>query len=597
MALISLSDVFLTYGGHPLFDGIQLQVEPGDRLCLLGRNGEGKSTLLKLMAGQIQEDKGQIARAPGLSVAFLGQDAPVELPGTVMDVVTTLRGGESDNDAHRVACESYMDRLRLDPNAQYATLSGGLRRRALLARELAGGADILLLDEPTNHLDIDTIIWLEELLTGRIRTCVFVTHDRRFATTVSNRIAELDRGRLIAFNAGYQQFLERRESLLEAEAKARELFDKRLAQEEVWIRRGVKARRVRDEGRVKALEKMRVDAKQRRERQGSVKMGVSSSQSSGDLVAEIKDLSFSWGSNTVFKNVYATVMRGDRIGIVGPNGTGKTTLIRLLLGELQPASGSVRLGTKLEVTYFDQLRDQLDPEQSIAWNLAGNDDSVVVNGKQRHVNAYLQDFLFDPARARNPVSILSGGERNRLLLAKLFTKPSNLLVLDEPTNDLDSDTMDLLEDVLLEYTGTILLVSHDRHFLDNVVSNLLVLEGNGELREFVGNWSDLERDRAANVNRNQTTKNAPTTSAERRREREKKLGFKDAKELAELPEKIAALEAEQAKIHAAMAKPDFYKGDSATINTSIERLKTLETEHTTLWERWEKLEALKASLS
>ncbi|NMC74767.1 MAG: ATP-binding cassette domain-containing protein, partial [Geobacteraceae bacterium] len=528
MSLIALHNIQLAFGGPPILDGAGLQIEEGDRLCLLGRNGAGKSTLLKLLAGEIPPDNGEIMRRQNLRVSLVSQESPPDLSGSVFDVVAAGMGDAAEllaehhhvgirlaaeggddllrrlEEIHKALEESggwrkhqeverVLGRLSLDPEADFSSLSGGTKRRALLARALVAAPDILLMDEPTNHLDIDTIVWLEEFLLKEVRTFLFVTHDRAFARRMANRVAELDRGRLFAFACGYDAFMERREALLEAEISRQALFDKKLAQEEAWIRQGIKARRTRNEGRVRALLKMREERSQRRERPGSAAIQLQEAERSGRLVAEVEGVSFAYGGKPVIRDFSTTILRSDRIGIIGPNGSGKTTLLRLLLGELQPQSGEIRLGTRREVLYFDQMRDQLDPDRTVQENVGEGNDTIVINGRPRHVIGYLQDFLFPPERARSPVRILSGGERNRLLLAKLFTKPSNVLVMDEPTNDLDAETLDLLEDLLLEYSGTLLLVSHDRDFLNNVVTSTLSIGPDGRVREYVGGYDDWLR--------------------------------------------------------------------------------------------------------
>ncbi|MHB8709822.1 MAG: ATP-binding cassette domain-containing protein, partial [Desulfuromonadales bacterium] len=473
MALITLRNITLAFGGPPLFDGVNLQIEPGERLCLLGRNGTGKSTLLKLINGDLPADSGEIHRQQGLRAALVSQDVPLELAGTVFDIVAAGMGDAAEllasyhQVAHRLATEGgdfllleleklqhrmdesaawslhqeverILNRLHLDADEEFSALSGGTKRRVLLARALVTAPDILLLDEPTNHLDIDTILWLEEFLLKNIKTLVFVTHDRAFARRLANRVAELDRGRLFAFSCAFEQFVERREALLEAEVTRQALFDKKLAQEEAWIRQGIKARRTRNEGRVRALKKLREEYRQRRERQGTAKLQLQEGERSGALVAEVEGISYAWDGKPLIRDFSTTILRGDRIGIIGPNGSGKTTLLRLLLGELAPQAGRVRLGTRRDVIYFDQLREQLNLQATVQENLGEGSDTVVINGRPRHIIGYLQDFLFSPERARTPVHILSGGERNRLLLAKLFTRPANVLVMDEPTNDLDA---------------------------------------------------------------------------------------------------------------------------------------------------------------
>ena len=628
MALLSLRSICLAFGGPPLFDGINLQIEAGDRLCLLGRNGTGKSTLLKLISGELPPEGGEISRQQGLRVALVSQEVPQGLAGTVFDVVASGMGNASallaeyHQVSHQLAqegseallarletlqhkleesggwhlhqeVERLLNRLQLEADDEFCALSGGTKRRVLLAKALVGEPDILLLDEPTNHLDIDTIVWLEDFLLKNIRTVLFVTHDRAFARRLSNRIAELDRGRMYAFSCGYDEFVERREALLEAEVTRQALFDKKLAQEEVWVRQGIKARRTRNEGRVRALKQLREEQRQRRERMGTVKIQLQEGERSGRMVVEAEAVSFAYDNRPVIAELTTTIMRGDRVGIIGPNGSGKTTLLRLLLGELTPHSGNIKLGSRLEVLYFDQLREQLDLSKSVQENVGEGNDTLVINGKPRHIIGYLQDFLFSPERARSPVSILSGGERNRLLLAKLFTKPSNVLVMDEPTNDLDAETLDLLEDLLLEYSGTLLLVSHDREFLNNVVTSTLVVGADGRVREFVGGYDDWLRQAAAE-NLSTVAGLKPVQDKSRRQaERARKLSFKEERELEGMPELIAALEEEQERLHMTLADPNFYKNAGAEVLTFNVRLEALEAELVQAYRRWEELEALK----
>jgi ATP-binding cassette subfamily F protein uup len=628
VALISLRDITLAFGGPPLFDGITLQVEPGDRLCLMGRNGTGKSTLLKLIAGELAPEGGEIQRQQGLRVALVSQEVPQELGGTVFDIVASGMGNaaallaEYHHVAHQLGLEGgeellgrleelqhaleesggwslnqeverVLKRLDLDSDAEFVALSGGTKRRVLLARALVAMPDILILDEPTNHLDIDTILWLEEFLLRQVKTLIFVTHDRAFARKVANRVAELDRGRLYAFSCGYDEFVERREALLEAEITRQALFDKKLAQEEVWVRQGIKARRTRNEGRVRALKKLREESRQRRERQGTAKIQLQEADRSGVLVAEAEQVSFAYDGRNIISNLSTTIMRGDRIGIIGPNGSGKTTLLRLLLGELEPESGAIRLGTRREVLYFDQMREQLDLQKSVQDNVGEGNDTVTVGGRPRHVIGYLQDFLFSPERARSPVSILSGGERNRLLLAKLFTKPSNVLVMDEPTNDLDAETLDLLEDLLLEYSGTLLLVSHDREFLNNVVSSTLVLSGDGRVEECVGGYDDWLQQKATETTALQPASRASSEKPKPQKGRPRKLSFKEDRELEALPERIAALEAEQEQLHTRLSDPEFYKSAGNEVAAINARLETLEAELVEAYHRWEELEEIR----
>ncbi len=594
MALLTMRDITLAFGGPPLFDGITLQIEPGDRLCLLGRNGTGKSTLLKLIAGELPTEGGELIRSQGLRVALVSQDIPTGIVGSVFEVVAqhphAAVGAEQWQ--HEQQVERVLNRLDLDGEALFETLSGGTKRRVLLARALVSNPDILLLDEPTNHLDIDTILWLEEFLARNITTCLFVTHDRAFARKLANRVAELDRGRIYAFSCGYDSFVERREALLEAEITRMALFDKKLAQEEVWIRQGIKARRTRNEGRVRALKSLREEYRQRRTRQGTATIRLQEADRSGRLVVEAEGVGFSYGERPVIRDFSTSIMRGDKLGIIGSNGSGKTTLLKLLLGELQPQTGTIRQGTKLEILYMDQLREQLDPQKSVAENVGEGNDTLVIGGKSRHIIGYLQDFLFSPERARSPVSILSGGERNRLLLAKLFTRPGNVLVLDEPTNDLDAETLDLLEDLLVEYSGTLLVVSHDRDFLNNVVSSTLSLEPDGTVREAVGGYDDWLREKLAEASPVSAAKPA-AEKGKPQKERPRKLSFKEERELEALPDRIASLEQEQEQIHGTLADPEFYKNAGPEVVTLNARLEELDAELLAAYERWEQLEGLR----
>ena len=596
MALLTLRDITLAFGGPPLFDGVTLQIEAGDRLCLMGRNGSGKSTLLKLIAGLLPPERGELIRQQGLKVALVSQDIPAEISGTVFEVVAQHphAAAESETWQHEQQVERVLNRLQLKGEAEFATLSGGTRRRVLLARALVSNPDILLLDEPTNHLDIETILWLEEFLARQVTTCLFVTHDRAFARRLANRVAELDRGRLYTFSCGYDQFVERREALLEAEIARQALFDKKLAQEEAWVRHGIKARRTRNEGRVRALKELREQSRQRRSRQGTARMQLQEVERSGRLVVEAEGVSFGYksGEKPVIRDLSTTIMRGDKVGIIGPNGSGKSTLLRLLLGELTPRSGTIRQGTNLEVLYMDQLREQLDPQKSVAWNVGEGNDTLIINGKSRHIIGYLQDFLFSAERARSPVSILSGGERNRLLLAKLFTRPGNLLVLDEPTNDLDAETLELLEDLLVEYSGTLLLVSHDREFLNNVVSSTLSIEPDGKVLESVGGYDDWLRQKES-VEASAAPQKQVQEKARPQKERPRKLSYKEERELLTLPERIEELEQEQQQLHDRLADPELYKNAGPEVATINARLEALEAELLAAYERWEELEALR----
>jgi ATP-binding cassette subfamily F protein uup len=592
MALLGLQDLHYTIGGAELFTGVGLQIERGDRLCLVGRNGAGKSTLLGLMAGRLLPDRGEVNRQQGLRIAALDQELPTVAAGTTA-LQTSLQVFPAAHEAteQEQRARRFLSRLDVDAEARFEELSGGNRRRTLLAGSLACEPDLLLLDEPTNHLDIETISWLEEELPRRAGALVFVTHDRRFARVLATRVSEVDRGRLISFACGWDQFLERRDDVLEAERRREAEFAKKLAQEEVWVRRGVKARLKRNEGRVKALIAMRRQWQERRQSLGTAKLTLQEATRSGELVLDAKDLGFSYEERPVIQGFTKAVMRRERVGVIGRNGSGKTTLLKLILGQLTPTSGALTLGTNLQVLYFDQLRAQLDPAKSVAENVGGGYDTVEVGGKHEHLLGYLDRFLFTPERSRVPVSILSGGERNRLLLAKLFTRPGNLLILDEPTNDLDAETLDLLEELLTEFSGTLFLVSHDREFLDNVVTSTWYLAGDGTVEETPGGWSDWaarhDRERAG------TAKESKEASArtETAPSRPKKRSFKDERELEVLPGRIEALELEKASLHSTMADPNFYRDAGTRVKETSERLVALDQELEAAYARWADLES------
>jgi len=585
MALISLRNISLAFGGPPLLDDISLQIEKGERICLLGRNGSGKSTLLKLIAGELPSDAGIIDRQQGLRVARLAQDVPRELVGTVHDIIAAGLGDRLDRQQN---IAQVISRLKLDPNNDVKSLSGGMLRRLMLARALVVEPDILLLDEPTNHLDIDSITWMEEFLLRAKTTLVFVTHDRSFLRRLANRIVEIDRGRLYDFAGDYETFLLHKAEHLHAENQEWQRFDKKLAEEEVWIRKGIKARRTRNEGRARALMKMREERRQRRDRPGTSKINLLDAQKSGRLVAEVDHVSFAYGDRAIIRDFSTAVMRGDRVGIIGPNGAGKSTLLKLLLGQLAPQTGTVKLGTNLEIVYFDQLREQLDADRTVQQNLAGDQDTVLIGDTPRHVIGYLQDFLFTPDRARTPVRILSGGERNRLLLAKLFTRPANLLVLDEPTNDLDLETLDLLEEMLGDFKGTLFLVSHDRDFINRVVTSTIALDGTGTAVEQVGGYDDWLRQRPVAA----VTTEAKERSARPNRERARKLSFKEKNELLELPQKIEYLESAIEALHVRMADPGFYRESGAAVAEARQNLEKLEAELEAAFNRWQELESI-----
>ncbi|HEX6985226.1 MAG TPA: ATP-binding cassette domain-containing protein [Planctomycetaceae bacterium] len=591
MALLSLDEVTFGHGGLPLGERISLRIEPGERIALLGRNGTGKSTLLRLLNGELAPEGGEVRRQKGLRTARLVQEVPSGEGGTVREVVAA--GAEPCDDADgrwraEHQAEQVMSKMGLDPQAAFASLSSGLKRRVLLARTLVSEPDLLLLDEPTNHLDVESITWLEGFLSRFPGTLVFVTHDRVFMRRLANRIIELERGRLFDWACDYDTFLRRKEAALEAEAQQQAQFDKKLAQEEAWIRQGVKARRTRNEGRVRALEELRRQHRARRQAVGTAKMQLQEAAKSGRLVVEAKGVSFAYGERTIVRDLSVTLMRGDKVGVLGPNGCGKTTLLRLLLGELRPTSGAVRHGTNLEAAYFDQLRETIDEEKTVQDNVGGGAEHILIDGRRRHVIGYLQDFLFTPERARSPARFLSGGERNRLLLAKLFTKPSNVLVLDEPTNDLDTETLELLESLLVDYGGTVLLVSHDRAFLDNVATSVLAFEGDGAFKEYEGGYDDWLRSQRLSA---AVEPERPAAAPPRPAPRPKKLTFKEQRELDSLPERIHSLEEEQRRLHEAMADPAFFRQGGEKIAEATARLEVLAAELAAAYERWEALEA------
>ena len=601
MPLLSLRDVSFTFSNPTLLDGITLEIEKGQRIGLLGRNGAGKSTLMKLMVGELHPDNGEVLPQAGLRMARLVQEVPEKTTGTVSDVVAAgLDETGVDSEFESAPREDWqtdqavaraVSRLKLDGEAQFGTLSSGMKRRVLLARALVTKPDILLLDEPTNHLDIDSITWLEGFLKSYSGTLIFVTHDRVFLQALATRIVEVDRGRLFDWTCDYQTFLKRKQQQLDAEEKQNAEFNRKLAEEEVWIRQGIKARRTRNEGRVRALKAMREERKQRRDRIGNVKMQTADAEKSGRLVLEAKGIGFSWGEDPIVSNLSTMIMRGDKVGIIGPNGAGKTTLLKLLLGELEPTAGSLRHGTKLEVIYFDQLREQIDEEKTVVENVGEGQENLQINGRSKHIYGYLQDFLFTPERARRPARFLSGGERNRLLLARIFKRPSNVMVLDEPTNDLDQETLELLEELVSNYQGTLLLVSHDRAFLNNVVTSTLVLEGEGRVHEYGGGYDDYLRQKGEA----EADAAPPVEKAPKKRPSQppvRKLSWKEERELEALPQKIEQLETEQSELHTAMVAPEFYKQDQAEITKTASRVEEIAAELETLMERWEELESI-----
>ena len=590
MDLITLRDIELGFGGDPLLEGVSLAVAKGERVCLLGRNGAGKTSLLKVLTGEIAPDGGEIVRAPGIRIADLPQSVPDGIRGTTRSAVAAgLDDAEAWEQEQRI--ERTLTRLALDAEAPFEGLSGGLQRRVLLARALVAEPDLLLLDEPTNHLDVEAIQWLEGLLSAWRGGLLFTTHDRRLLERVATRIVELEQGRVTSWPGDYTNYLRRREERLAAAAKERERFEKKLAAEEVWIRQGIKARRTRNEGRVRRLQEMREIRAGRRRDVGRAKFTARAAEASGKRVFETRGVSFGFGDEALIQDMSTFVARGDRVGVIGPNGSGKTTLLRLLVGELQPTSGEVITGARVEIAYFDQHRARLDPTDTVVDSVADGAEHVGSNGDARHVISYLQDFLFTPDRARSPVSALSGGERARLLLARLFAKPSNVLVMDEPTNDLDVETLELLEERLLEYAGSVLLVSHDRAFLDNVVTSTLVLEGSGRVGEYVGGYSDWLRQREAiNGDKRASVKNSAgreKSSADRLR-----LGFNQKRELEALPARIETLEEEVGQLHTRLGDPALYRQDGSEIAAVRDALARTEAELEACYARWTELEAL-----
>ena len=615
MALISLQDISIGFGGPRLLEEVNLQIESGEWVGLLGRNGMGKSTLLKLIAGDIEPHNGTIARQQGIRMAYLPQEVPQGLSGRVAEIIESgleAVTGTLDNEhlwqrGHQV--DKIISQMELDPEARFEVLSAGMKRRVYLARGLVRNPDLLLLDEPTNHLDITSIDWLEDFLKRWNKTLVFVTHDRVFLQRLTTRIVELDRGKLFDWNCDYPTFVKRKDEMLSAEQAQNAIFDKKLAQEEQWIRKGIEARRTRNEGRVRALKRLREQRRERRDLSGKVRMQISAENRSGRLVIDAENISFAYDTSapaagdggeskanikTIIKDFSTTIQRGDKVGIVGANGSGKTTLLRLLMGELPPSTGEVRHGVNVEMAYFDQLRAQLDESKSVLDNVGQGRDTITINGRARNLMGYLEDFLFTRERVHAPISALSGGERNRLLLARLFTQPANLLILDEPTNDLDLETLEVLEDLLLDYEGTLLLVSHDRAFLDNIVTSTLILDSSGNVTEYVGGYDDWRKQlgdltsafpakpKPASVP--QTESNADAKSAPR------KLGYNEKRELEELPKKIEALEAEQRDLNARMETTEFYLQDGKIITRAVERLQEIHDELSRLYQRWGELE-------
>ena len=598
MALISLQEVRIGFGGHPLLDNVSFQVERGERVGLLGRNGMGKSTLLKMLNGDVEPHDGVIARQQNVRAAYLPQEVPQDLHGRIADIIASgLIDTDFADDEHHWKRDNQVQKtislMELDGDARFETLSAGMKRRVILARGLVCNPDLLLLDEPTNHLDIQAIDWLEDFLKRWGGTLVFVTHDRVFLQKLTTRIIELDRGSVYDWACDYPTFLERKEAMLEAEQTQNALFDKKLAQEEAWIRKGIEARRTRNEGRVLALKKLRQQRSERRELLGKVKMQIGTEKRSGRLVIETENVSYAYGEKTIIRNFTTTIQRGDKIGIVGANGSGKTTLLKLLMAQLQPQTGEVRHGTNLDIVYFDQLRTQLDESKSVLDNVGQGRDTVTINGRTRNLMGYLEDFLFTRDRVRAPITALSGGERNRLLLARLFAMPANLLILDEPTNDLDIETLEILEDLLLDYEGTLLLVSHDRAFLNNIVTSTLILDGSGDVKEFIGGYEDWKKQLDETPASKTTTKPAQTTQTESKFENKpavRKLSYNEKREFEELPQRIEKLEEEQKQLTLKMEAPSFYQQEGAMITQAVERLEQIQKELSQAYERWGELD-------
>jgi len=632
MSILSLSNVSLAYGHHPLLDHVDFQVATGERVCLVGRNGTGKSTLLRVISGVAQPDDGEIWRKDTLLISHLEQEISHDTADTVYEVVATGLGelgrllseyhkavhqvGESDAASlntlsalhHRIdvmggwnidqKVDTVLSRLSLPADKRLADCSGGVRRRVMLAQALVSDPDLLLLDEPTNHMDISAITWLEEFLFGFQGALIFITHDRTFLKRLATRIIELDRGKLTSFPGNFDYYLRKKDEMLEMEARANAKFDRKLAEHETWIRQGIKARRTRNQGRVEALLAMRRARSQRIDVQGKVNLDVNKSDPSGNLVVDLRHVSFCYGDHWIVRDLSARIMRGDRIGIMGPNGSGKSTLLKLILGEIQPDSGKVVMGTRTKLAYFDQQRMQLDPEKSVRENISEGSDHVTVKGRSRHVIGYLKDFLFPPERIDSPVKILSGGERNRLLLAKLFTQPANMMVLDEPTNDLDVDTLELLEDLLADYEGTLLLVSHDRTFLDNVVTSTIVFEGDGRVEEYVGGYDDWLRQRKPpDATAKPATDKVEKTIQEPRKEntnhaKKQKLSYIENRELEALPGRIDVLEREQQQLEQQVSRGKFYQQDKETITATLARLDRIREDLEHAYERWEYLDGM-----
>ncbi|MFC1524093.1 ATP-binding cassette domain-containing protein [Thermodesulfobacteriota bacterium] len=627
MNLITLQDVSISYGGHPILDRINLQIQSGERICLVGRNGEGKSTLVKILAKEITPDSGNIICKPGLKTTTLSQEVPRDLSGTVHEVVAAGLGDLNDlltkhhtlsidvstsNDPTllkqlesvqheldmaggwqaRQSIEMVLSRLGLVGHLQFSELSGGMKRRVLLARALVDEPDILLLDEPTNHLDLDSILWLEEFLLSYDHTILFITHDRSLARKLATRILDLDRGNLTSWPKTYDEYLRHKDELLDIALVHNRKFDKKLSQEETWIRQGIKARRTRNEGRVRALLKLREERAARRELSGKARLTLQEADRSGRLVVKVRNVSYGLDEVPIIDDFSTTILRGDKVGIIGPNGCGKTTLLKILLGKISLEQGQIESGTNLHIAYYDQLREQIDEDKTVAQNVGEGKEIITIHGRDLHIISYLKSFLFTPDRARSPVHMLSGGERNRLLLARLLSRPANVLVLDEPTNDLDVETLELLEELLHDFKGTVLLVSHDRTFLNNIATSTLVFEGQGNIREYTGGYDDWLRQKKYQEITGPPLKSSKQIPSRRKQERPKKLTFKEKAELSELPGKIETMEAEQQELFDLLGDPTFYQQSGENTGTVKARLNDLETALESAYHRWEELESL-----
>jgi len=626
MSLIGMRDICWGFGDPPLLENINFQIEKGERVGLLGRNGVGKSSIMKLLEDKLSPDSGSIWRQQEITIASLEQDVSSQFIGTIFDVIAEGLGkkGQALAEYNRICkisssaitpelskrqdqlqhilntnegwgvlqqIENILSRTNLDPEKKFADLSAGLKRRTLFARALALSPDILLLDEPTNHLDIDSIIWMEDFIVRQVKTLLFITHDRAFLKRIATRIIELDRGRLVSYNCDYKSYLARKRAALEVEEQQAKLFDKKLSKEEIWIRQGVKARRTRNEGRVRALKKMRAKYMERRKKTGNVKLQAQETEKTGKLVIEAKNISFSYDRTPLITDFSTTIMRGDKVGIIGANGIGKTTLLKILLDRMPPEKGSVRHGTHLHVAYFDQMRTQLEEQKTVQENIAEGNDFIVFNDQKRHIIGYLKDFLFSPERCRTPVHILSGGEKNRLMLAKLFTKPANMLVMDEPTNDLDAETLELLEELLFTFQGTILLVSHDRAFLNNVVTSTIAFEGQGRVFEYAGGYDDWLIQREKPVEKSVAiTKNSSQIIKKSKAVKPQKMSYMQQRELEQLPQLIDTLETEQKNLYELMSDPLFYKKEKKEIAAAKDRLEKVEHEIETAYLSWEAIE-------